>query len=321
MDSYEDEDSYDMENDEAENKVDAPITVDSHIREKDLSYGLQTKILNMTFTGSLEDIASNSGKAVWKISDNQQDRMKQVTALTNRSKVDKSALEGDLSKAVLVHAQLLQERNDFPVQLGLHIEGLVPKVHTANDVYNWVFEPNTATTMVGQDIFEPDNVFAQQMYESLEKLDTASLKQQIRFDVDPTGKTAMFDPNGYAWKVLARSVKQGVFPGFEDHFYDICDQVRSTGEFGFGARVPTEIAREVYDAIEAKLKNIESSFTDLRKLHSRIERTDGEPWNSHTGLIGEAASLDSDSKGMCKSNAIQSIYTASAKVLIKYFVY
>ena len=85
--------------------------------------------------------------------------------------------------------------------------------------------------------------------------------------------------------------------------------------------VPTEIAQQICEAIRKPLETIEKSFVDMRKLHGRFERADGEHWNSFSGLIGEAAGMDADSKGFLKEHALTSVYSAAVKVQIEYIVY
>lgn len=295
------------------------IDEDGHLQAEDL-YGVQTKIFNITINGSLEQIAGNNKLTTWRLSDDMQKQLKQVISSTNRSKAGDEHLAGDLSKAVLLQATILQERSDFPIPIGVKIPGLVPQVYTNNSRYNWVIDKDTRTNTINQSIFEPDNVFTKYMYEKLQKLDMETLNQQVDFEKDPSGKFAMVDTNGFVWDVIMRNAAQGKFRGAEDHLFGIDEQVANS-QYSFGAKVPMEIARSVYDAIKEPLQNIEKSFVDMRKLCARFERADGEHWNSFGGLIGEAAGLDKDSEGYIKEHKINTPYSASLKVLIKYIVY
>jgi len=296
------------------------IDEQGHLQAEDL-YGVQTKIFNMTCNGSLEQFAANKGKATWKLSPDMQSLLRQVTSTTNRSKATSDDLTGDLTKAVLLQATVLEQRNSFPVPIGLNIPGMVPQVYSENKRYNWILEPNTGTSPVNQSIFEPDNVFTKYMYSNLQKLDVESLEKQVRFDVDPTGESALVDHNGIVYDVLMRNVCSGKFSEDDTQYLlDVDERVRSN-PYSMGAPIPTDIAKEICEAIKGPLEVIEKSFVDMRKLHGRFERADGEHWNSFSGLIGEAAGMDADSKGFLKQHALTSSYSASVKVQIKYIVY
>jgi len=128
------------------------------------------------------------------------------------------------------------------MSIGLNIPGLVPQVYDRSRRYNWILERNTPTQMVNHDIFEPDNVFTKFMYEKLQKLDNESLAQQVRFDVDPTGKHALVDPNGFVWQVMMNNVYQGNFGAAGNRLLQI-DAELQNAPYTFGARVPTDDPR------------------------------------------------------------------------------
>ena len=291
-----------------------------HLQAEEL-FGVQTKIFDMTCRGSLEQFAANEGKAVWRLVPEMQSLLRHVTSDTNRSKAGSDDLAGDLTKGVLLQATVLEQQSSFPVKIGLTIPGIVPQVYTENKRFNWTIGENTNTTQVNQSIFEPDNVFTKYMYSKMQKLDVASLDKQIRFDVDPTGESALVDHKGIAYDILFQNVENGYFDTEDTNYLiDVDNQVHSNA-CSLGAPIPTEIARNLYESIKAPLEVIEKSFVDMRKLHGRFERADGEHWNSFSGLIGEAAGMDADSKGFLKQNALVSEYSASVKVQIKYIVY
>jgi hypothetical protein len=295
------------------------IDPESHLQAKDL-YGVQTKIFNMSINGSLEQLGADQNKATWKMDPAMQNLLRQVVTPHNRTNATDENLAGDIGKTVILHAKILQERNDFPVTIGLNIPALVPQVYDKSRRYNWILERNTPTTVINQDIFEPDNVFTKYMYEKLQKLDVESLGQQVRFDVDPTGRHALVDPNGFVWQVMMNNVYQGNFGEAGNSLMQIDAELRDA-PYTFGARVPADIAREVVDAIKEPLQKIEQSFVDMRTLQASFERVDGQAWNSFNNLIGEAAGMDADSKGYLKEHALNTQYNASVKLLIQYIVY
>jgi len=320
---HEDEDYESMDEDYApvpnDARIAGQIDTDGHLQSKDL-YGVQKKTFFMTISGSLEQIAANQARTKWNMSNDIQKQLKQVTTATNRARAADEHLVGDLSKAVMLQATVLEQSNDFPIPIGVNIPGLVPSVYTKDNRYCWVINKNTPTTALQQSIFEPDNVFTRYMYEKLQKLDVETLKEQVRFDIDPSGKNAVFDPNGFAWDVLMKNVYQGKFPGAEDYLMNLDAQVANNPR-SFRPEVPTDIAREVYDAIEAPLRDIEESFVDLRKLNATFERADGEHWNSFGGLIGAAAGLDKDSETYMREHTLATPYSATLKVQVEYIMY
>jgi len=320
MSEYYEDDVEDNYFEQSDAQIAGEIDDQGHLQAEDL-YGVQRKTFNMTCSGSLEQLAANGKKALWQMSPDMQSLLRQVTSTTNRSKAGNDDLTGDLGKAVLLQATILQERNSFPVPLGLSIPGMVPQVYGQNKRYNWILEPDTKTIPVNQSIFEPDNVFTKYMYSNLQKLDVASLEKQVRFDVDPTGQNALMDQNGIAYDVLMKNVCNRKFDDeTTEHLLNVDASIQEN-QYSMGVPVPTEIAQQICEAIRKPLETIEKSFVDMRKLHGRFERADGEHWNSFSGLIGEAAGMDADSKGFLKEHALTSVYSAAVKVQIEYIVY
>jgi hypothetical protein len=301
-----------------ERRIAGQIAADGHLQAEDL-YGVQTKIFNMSCSGSLEELAANPSKAKWQMSSEMQKLLRQVTSTTNRSKAGEEQLAGNLSKAVLLHCSILEQRNDYPVAIGVNIPGMVPQVYDRTSRYNWIIENNTPTTLINQPIFDPDNVFTRYMYEKLQKLDMASLNDQIRFEKDPNAPHAHMDPNGFAWQIMMKNVHQGKFQGADDHLLALNDSVQYNSNVLL--KVPVAIAREVYEAIKEPLQKIESSFVDLRKLECTFTRVNNEPWNSISGLIGETVGMGHDSQTYMQETNLTAQKSASIKVQIKYIVY
>lgn len=312
MSSYEDEEYYSSEDG---NMGDQMIEDEGHLAAEDLD-GVQTKYLYITLEGSMEDLAKNNAKATWKMFPEVHKKLRQVVTSTNKTKASDDQYEGNLKKTVIVQGVIKQQFSNFPVALGLSFPSMLPTTFTKNKRFNCVVEKNTPTMLVNQSIFEPDSDFTRYMYESLEKIDSESLDRQIKFG-HPNG--ALFDPNGYAWKVLMKNVRKGTFPGAEDRLFE--QDAQADGNPHAFPVVPEPIARSIHTAIRDRLDQVESSFTDLTTFGCNWSRADGKAWNSTKGLIGSNAGQYQDGKSAITSHKLTNEYSASVVMEIKYFTY
>lgn len=283
-------------------------------------YGTQTKILHITFNGSLTGIAKGQVKTTWSLNDEMKKELKHVTASNNRSLAKDDDKIGDLSKAVLLEASIIQERSNFPVDIGVEIPGLKPNTLSSSQRYNWIITQETPTTTVKHSIFEPDSIFTKKDYKKSELLDMLTLDAQVDFNKDPSGKIARVDSDGFVWWNIMNNCAQGNFQGYEDHLFELDEQAQRS-RHAIGLPVPTEIAKPVYDNLKSRLLKLEKSFVDLRKFRIKFERADGEHWNSKTNIIGEGISLDEDSNAQINDMKLTEPYSATLKVELKYIMY
>jgi hypothetical protein len=273
--------------------------------------------------GSLEQLQKNGAASVWSLDENiQQKNLRPVLSKTNRNKPVEADMAGDISKTVWLQATVIEQQNDYPVPVGIDIEGLVARNFTQHGRHNWVVRPNTPTMTVNQSIFEPNNIFNKRMYKTQERLDSASLRTQVR--VDPNGTHATIDPNGIAWEILMTNWANGGLPEYHDYLATVNSQIlqQPAARHVSGVQIPAALANQLIEAIEPELKRVEESYVDMRKLTARFTRADNEEnWNSFKNLVGEAAGTGDDELEYVRQSALNRVHHASIKLRVEYIVY
>jgi hypothetical protein len=294
------------------------IDEEGHLQESDL-WGVQTKIFDISFSGSMEQFATDPRLTVFKLGSNMTPHLKHVTAMHNRDKARTEDREGNPAKAIILNAQVVEQHNDFPVKLGIKIKHLVPMVLGKN-ANNWSLNPYCPTQTVGKHaghIFEPANIFKRFMYEKLDRLDTAKLAKEIRLDQAEDGYVP-YRTDGISWRLLQQNVYDDVFPHFTEQFYDIEDELEASRRRRFKVDIPQDVASTMYKAIEAPLKEFEKSYVDLNDFNAVLLRDDGEAFNSTAGLIGEAYGSDADSRDEESSHNVTRVSHAGIKLKLSY---
>jgi hypothetical protein len=298
------------------------IDAEGHLQPNAL-WGTQTAIFDISMSGSLEQLQKNGAASVWSLDENvQQKNLRAVMSKTNRNKPIEADMVGDISKTIWLQATVIEQQNDYPVPVGIDVDGLVARSFTQHSRHNWVIRPNTPTMAVNQSIFDPNNMFTRRMYATSEKLDTASLRTQIR--VDPSGSQATIDPNGIAYEILMTNWQKGILPEYHDYLTTINSQIlqQPAARHVSGVQIPVALANQLIEAIEPELKRVESSFVDMRTIKARFTRADNEEnWNSLKNLVGEAAGAGDDELEYVRQAALNQVHHASIKLRVEYIVY
>lgn len=306
--------SYDQSNEPIEAGL---LDQDGHLQVEDL-YGVQTIRFTASVRASLEELANNPQKAVWRLPSEAQRFLQKVTSKVNRTNATKDDLIGDPSRAILLKASVKQIRNQFPIDWGLDINGLMPNHLTSHGRHNFVLYSNTAPTQCDVNIFEPESIFNKLDYSKYGKLTPEALKREIMLPEDKQEQFADIKVGGIAWDLLIRNAAN-------DHYVpEVADELLKLNEqlvnqpFTRKVQVPVEIGKELYDGISAPLAKIDQSFVDMRKTQVRFSRLDGEPLNSFNGLVGDAVGLGADDGEQLQKHHLATPYQADVDLEIQY---
>lgn len=307
--------------------ADAPLFGEEqeHLQADDL-YGVQTKLLDISVEGvTLEQLAANAKDGLfWEMSDDVKRYLKPTTKTFNRTDVSDKDLDGDLGKVLFLEARIVTDHGNCPKKLSFDIPGLVPSVHTSSGRHNWVVPAECGNRVIGQSIMAPNNVFTKHMYAHNSKCDLKTLKQQIRFDIDPNKQICHMDSKGIGWKVLMDECNKP-----DCAFADAIEAIYAKNEhiiqnpdapFSHMAQVPYSVGEVVYESIAAPLLQIEKAYTDLNKWKVRILPADGKPWNDTSGLIRDAVVLGSDHAGAEADAKLCTPFAAGLLLEVKYVV-
>lgn len=304
--------------------ISGAIDPEGHLQAEDL-WGVQTKVFDITTPegATLEQLAANAKNGLyWEVPEEMKKLLKQVNKAQNRTNVTESDLDGDLNKALFVSANVISYQSDCPKRLAVDIPGLVPTVYTSSGRHNFVIPAHCGNTVVKQSIFEPDNYFTKYMYAHNQKCDLKTLKQHIRFDIDPTKQFAAMNTHGVGWKVLLDNLSNPDSPlaSAYDAIVAKNEHIMSNLDSPYSqlAQVPYQVAEAVYDSIAAPLKEIEKAYVDFENWKVKFSPANKESWNSVNGLVKEATVFGTDSSNFEVEAKLNTPFTAGIQVEIKY---
>lgn len=291
--------------------------VQRHIRSDDLM-GVQSKILHIEFVSSLEDLAKNSSKSVWRLNPDMLQNLRHIKTTQSRSKAGKDDLVGDLTKTVLLHAEIIEQKCEAPCAIGYDIPGIMPTVLTSGGRFAWVTPPCTETTLTEKTVFEPDSVLTKHMYATLSKCDINTINQEIKFDGD--SDMAQIKSSGVASAILQDNLMQGYWEGADGLYEDVNQQLHAGRRW---LEVPTPFAREIHDHLTSEIQPMEESFVNFKDFQVRIKRADGQPWNSYQNMAGRISSIGGEVEDQHSiSNAtLSTSYYMSIKLKIDYVTF
>ena len=84
------------------------------------------RIITIPLEGTPESLArKNNGATVWKFLPAVHTKLQHVTATMDRRKPTAAQLEGDLDRAVLLNAEVIEHSNQYPFPVSVDISSLV----------------------------------------------------------------------------------------------------------------------------------------------------------------------------------------------------
>jgi hypothetical protein len=246
------------------------------------------------------------------------DKLRHITSMQNRANPSEKDYEGSIRKMLIVGAEVMTENRDTPKEIAIDIPGLVPEYATDTGLHNWVIDKGHGTLSIGQSIFNPDNMFTEEMYNQLAKCDLKALKNHINLGADSNKQFALMETQGVGWKVMTSNWSN--FSDFHEAVVKHNPQMfdGSVQNVSFMAKVPYALAEELHNAISEPIKNIEKSLVDFSKFRIKLSPANGQAWNHDEGLIRETMGLDAESKEYERTTESHRPISASVRLNLKY---
>lgn len=296
------------------------IDEEGHIQVQDL-YGVQHRIFTISLPAgvTLEKLQEKNRNGIyWEMPDELKETLRQISSTRNRSNATGEDRVGSVKKMMLLGAEIISERSTCPKPLALDIPGLVPQCNNAHTVTNWIIEPGQGhTVMLNQNIFNPDNIFTKMMLEHNQKCDLDTLNRTIKLDHDPKKETAIIETASIPWYVLDEHLDVS-FPDCADLIRAENAHAYSNPHKSYAAKVPYDVAKQLYDSIAGPLKEYEKGYTDIDSWRVRFRPADGEAWNHTEGLINESYGLETDDKEFEADRALHTPVQASVRLHLSY---
>jgi hypothetical protein len=159
------------------------------------------------------------------------------------------------------------------------------------------------------------------MYENWRTCTPDDLEREITMPAEKDDQDyAQVKTNGLVWSTIVKFVNKGIFAAYEQEILHADAQVEANPLAMQVMTVPVEMAVKVRDYLAEPLKDIDKAFMNMGKIQGRFSRMDGEPWDSHSSLIGEALSVGDD-EGEFAAHQMTTPYSAFVKVEMEYVLH
>ena len=292
------------------------VDEEGHLQSEDL-FGVKTLIWDVNFSGTLDEFAKLKAKTRVTVTPAEVRGLRHVTRATDRANAGDEHLVGDLDKGIILNARVIEQWNESNAKVGINVNYLVPTVACNGSRYVWTINPKTHG-YPQVDISQTTNLFSRWMYKKTAKLTPESLKREVNMEADQEGRHAYVDSQGIIWDHILKTANKHPerYQGYMDELISACDQVAARNDLvSIPVVVPMAIAKDAYETLVKPLEKISESYVDLRKLSARAFRTDGEEWNSLSGISGRAGVIGSDA--YLNNHTINRVINVGAKIELK----
>lgn len=260
---------------------------------------------------------------MWEMPKELRNTMRAVQKTRNRTHATDEDLAGDLGKMLILGAEVVSERSNAPIDIGVDIPGMVPVVNNGVDRFNWIIDAgNGNTASVGRHIFVPDNLFSKLMYKRGQRCDMATLKRHINLEADPQKRVAHMETKGVGWHILMTNLEQdnNAFMDAQDSILAMNEHIFNAGEteHSMVAKVPYHVGEQVFEAIAEQLRENEKSYVNLNNFRVCLRPANGQAWDNGDYLISESYGFDQASKGAEKATELVRPIQAKLRLQLQY---
>ena len=185
--------------DEFNTPMGAPATVEptqevdidalNHLSSEQFSR-VQKTILDIDFCGSPAEMAANKSLSQWSLLPHLSKEFKQNLAIKNRSVAGEDQLAGNLSRCIPLGFKVLQQKNSFPYPMEIKIAGMMDTtIHRHGKCLHRI-PAETATMLVGLDVFQPENIVNQWAYKTWSTCSLEDLESDVNIVAKSSKKPA-----------------------------------------------------------------------------------------------------------------------------------
>ena len=292
---------------------------ETHLQKKDV-YGYQKIKFFAHMTASRKDLANEPTLATWKLPEKELERMKFNIRKTNRNNATSKERVGDVTRVIPLDCRIIQAGNTFDGDLGITATGLEGRVCVGREPVLWTLPANNHSSNISEEVGDPDSVFTTNMFKKIMACDRKDLEKQLLMGHGSTPNQGLIDVKGHAWTVVMQHAHTPQFASYAQVLYDY-DHKRKAGTLDSNmVPIPLKIASFVKNKIEKDIANIEKSYIDMNDFEIKFSRIDGRAWDDTMGLVGEAASYDTDSQNTLNSHTLTTPHKAYVFLELGYLI-
>lgn len=225
--------------------------------------------------------------------------MRSIAATTNRANASDEDLEGDEGRLLIVKARLISERSNAPIDIGMEIDGMVPRTLNDHDRFAWTIDAGIGHKVtVNEEIFEADNICTKEAFARNQVYNMDTLKRGIVLDADPKNGLATMDTNNIGWALLMKNMALGKLHDVRDTIEALNEHIWNApeSEHGYVAKVPRAVAEDVYEAAKSKVGEMEKAYTNIHSWGITFKPANGQAWDDPSYLVSESNGFNQKSK-------------------------
>lgn len=273
-------------------------------------------IMDISFKASPEELAAGLVDCDWRLADHLPKYLKQNVATKNRSQASDDQLKGDLRRAVPIQLEILRDHNTMPFPMHITAPGMSNVSMSRDGTSLWYTEAKTQSQPVKEFVFVPESVIDKYMVLNNLTMTPEDLKNDITL-VEAKGKKPGYGTvaiQSPAYEKLVTNLDAGKWQEEVDD--ELYNSITKPTRRQTVVEVPYEVAKTLYENMEAPIKDFTDRCVDLENFYVRAERADGMPWNSRNGLVGETVGSNMDPDHALPSEALttRQVYHVKARL-------
>lgn len=304
--------------DQAQAEVDQAMQ--EHVK-KEMFSKAQSTTLDIDIIASPAELAQTIESNIWKLMPHMNKELKQNMAIKNRDMASGDQLAGNLNRCIPLHLEIIQQKNEFPFAMGIHVTGMMDTTLHRHGQCVWRVPPNTQTMKVNEAAFEPKSKINAYMYSNY-KMCTL---EDLATDVKLIGKTAKNAGHcnvlvgSLAYETLVDHLSRGVWE--DQHEQLNLEHIFEPGRSP-SVMITEKMGTELVNLLKEPIEEVANSFINLENFHIQVVRADGvNDFASPKNLIGELVGSDKVSGSKLNTDKLQKRYCFHIKAKLDYILF
>ena len=299
------------------------IDVHQHLT-KDMFTKPQSVIIDFDMIASPAQADLSPEAATWKLAAHLSKQLKQNLALRNRHVAADGELAGNLHRCIPLGLRIIQQKNDFPFFMGIHVPGMMDVNLHKDGQAVWRVPPNTPTMKVKEQAFEPKNVVNQYIYANFRNCTPEDVDHAIKLH-PARGKTpahAQILVGSLPHQLIKDNLEAGNW-GTQLPYINV-QQIFAPPAGVLHVQVTELMGNQVKELLKPEMEAAQEAMVNLDDFVVTFKRADGvqsfkSPKNMNGLLIG------SDSNGVktdvVNSTQLQKICTFHIKAELSFILF
>lgn len=269
------------------------IDVHQHLT-KDMFTKPQSVIVDFDLIATPAELDLSPEKATWKLAQHLSKSFKQNLALQDRHTAGEDALAGNLHRCIPLGLRIIQQKNDFPYFIGIHVPGMMDVNLHKDGQAVWRVPPHTQTMKVKEQAFEPRNIVNQFIYANFRNCTPEDVEHAIQLH-PARGKTpahAQVLVGSLPHQLIKDNLELGNWAS-EAPFINV-PQIINPPAGQLRVQVTERMGNQIKELLKPEMEAAQKAMINLDDFVVTFKRADGvasfkSPKNMNGLLIGSSA--------------------------------